>query len=71
MARSLSRNRWDIVMFVWHGPHILLQGGHVKKVRKEPFGFLQSEGLGKRGEGHGEKVQTDDEFDAPRNRNAQ
>ena len=55
-----------------HGPHVLLQGGHVKEVRKEPLGFFpQAEGLGKRGQGHGKKVQTVDELDAPGNGDAQ
>ena len=72
MSCLLSRNRWNVVRFVWHGPHVLLQCGHVKKVRKEPFGFLlQSESLRKQGAGHGEKVQTVDEFEAPGNQDAQ
>ena len=55
-----------------HGPHVLLQGGDVKEVGKEPLGFFpQAEGLGKRGQGHGKKVQTVDEFDAPGNGDAQ
>ena len=50
-------------------PQMPLQGGHVKEVGREPF--LQAEGLGKRGQGHGKKVQTVDEFDAPGNGDAQ
>ena len=39
-----------VVMLVGHGAHVLLQGGDVEKMRKEPLGFLlQSKGLGKRG----------------------
>ena len=61
-----------VILFVRHGPHVLLQGGDVKEVGKEPLGFfLQAEGLGKRGQGHGEKVQTVDEFDAAGDGDAQ
>ena len=55
-----------------HGPHVLLQGGHVKEVGKEPLGFFpQAEGLGKRGQGQGKKVQTVDELDASGDGDAQ
>ena len=29
-----------VIMLGRHGPHVLLQGGHVKKVGKESLGFL-------------------------------
>ena len=46
-------------------PTYCCRAGMLKKMRKEPLSFvLQSKGLGKRGQEHGEDVQAVDELDA-------
>ena len=61
-----------VIMFVQHGPHVLLQSGRVKKCGKNPLASsCNPKVCGKRGQGHGEKVQTVNEFDAPGNRDVQ